>query len=112
MPTANHSTKHSALVRAIRLRLGMLSDVVLWPVQPGGVADATGRPMRCGPVGMSDLIGIVQGGRWLAIECKTGKGVLTPDQDRWQSLVRKMGGIAGVARGEEDAVRLYEEAKR
>ena len=108
----NHSTAHTSLVRSIRLAAGALPDVVLWPVLPGGVADASGRPIRCGPVGMSDLIGIVQGGRWIAIEVKTGRGTLTPDQERWQALIRKMGGVAVVARSVDDAMRAIEEARR
>ena len=109
---SNRNLAHTALVRAIRLRLGAMADLVLWPVLPGGVADASGRPIRCGPVGMSDLIGVVAPhGRWLAIEVKTGRGVLTPDQARWQSIVRSMGGVAGVARSVDDAVALCEEAR-
>lgn len=109
----NNSSGHSALVSAIRLELGREPDLTLWPVQPGGVADATGRPMRCGPVGMSDLIGILApAGRWIGLEVKTGKGKLRPDQVLWLDLIRRRGGFASEVRSVDDARAALQRARR
>ena len=109
----NNSCAHSALVSAIRLELGREPDLTLWPVQPGGIPDGTGRPMRCGPVGMSDLIGILAPiGRWFALEVKTGGGKLRTDQVLWIELIRRRGGFATEVRSVEDARAALARARR
>ncbi len=60
-------------------------------------------PMSC-PRGVSDLIGIAPGGKFLAIEVKTEKGRLTEHQERFLEAVRRSGGIALVARSVEDVI--------
>ena len=109
----NNSSSHSSLVSAIRLELGQEPDLTLWPVQPGGVADSTGRPMRCGPLGMSDLIGILAPlGRWVCLEVKTGRGKLRPDQVLWLDLIRRRGGFGAEVRSVEDARAALARARR
>ena len=109
----NNSSGHSALVSAIRLELGREPDLTLWPVQPGGIHDGSGRPMRCGPVGMSDLIGILApAGRWIGLEVKTGKGKLRPDQVLFHDLLRSRGGFCCVVRSVEDARAALDRARR
>lgn len=62
-----------------------------------------------GANGISDIIGVLRGGRWLAIECKEPGHVATPDQEAFMGCVREMGGIAFVACGIEDvAARMGE----
>lgn len=100
----NQSASHTALLRAIRLALGDEPDLVLWPVQPGGVHDETGRPMRTGPRGMADLIGILAPrGQWFCLEAKTGRARPSEHQKRWGALVRKHGGFYGIVRSVQDA---------
>lgn len=53
--------------------------------------------------GMSDIIGIVEG-RFLAIEVKSEKGVLSPDQKSFIMDVNESGGVAFVARSIQDVV--------
>lgn len=59
--------------------------------------------VRLGPEGMSDLIGWGPGGRFLAIECKYGRGRATEAQAAFLELVRASGGMSGIARSVEDA---------
>lgn len=62
-----------------------------------------------GANGISDIIGVLRGGRWLAIECKEPGHVATPDQEAFMGCVREMGGVAFVACGVEDvAARMGE----
>lgn len=56
--------------------------------------------------GGSDIIGIAPDGRFLAIEVKTKTGRATKEQLRFIEAVKKAGGIAGIARSQEDALEL------
>ena len=68
------------------------------------------RTIQAGLVkGSADIIGIGPGGRFVAIEVKTGKGQLRPEQKNFLQMVGNQGGIAGVARSVADAVRIIEE---
>lgn len=60
-------------------------------------------------VGSADIIGIRHAdGKLIAIEVKTGKGKTTPEQDRFIAHVQRIGGIAGVARSVEDALKIIQ----
>jgi hypothetical protein len=65
--------------------------------------------------GVADLICVVPPfGRFLAIEVKRpgARGRTTEDQDRWLAVVRRFGGVSGIATSVEEALGLVEEAKR
>lgn len=74
-----------------------------WPINVQGVPlhDGTGRHRPAPATGISDIVGIYQG-RFLAIECKSAKGVLRPAQEMFLRTVREAGGIALVARSVSD----------
>lgn len=68
------------------------------------------RPVKYGlSVGSADLIGFTNTGRFVAIELKTDKGKLRPEQVIWLKLVEEWGGIARVIRSVEEADALLEE---
>ncbi len=54
--------------------------------------------------GISDILGVLPGGRLLAIEVKTEKGKLSPHQERFIQNVNDNGGLAFVARSFDDVV--------
>ena len=54
--------------------------------------------------GISDILGVLPGGRMLAIEVKTEKGKLSPHQERFIQNVNDNGGLAFVARSFDDVV--------
>lgn len=60
-------------------------------------------------VGSSDLIGITKDGLFLAIEVKTKTGKATKEQLNFIKQVQQKGGIAGIARSPEDALRILNE---
>lgn len=103
-----------AIQQAIRVRYGR-GDVRLWRNNTGVLFDRAGRPVRFGLCnGSSDLIGlrsIVIGpehvGKRLAVfaavEVKTASGRATDEQKAFLSVVNDLGGLAGVARCEDDA---------
>lgn len=97
----------SDILASIRLSLGRLPNVLLFRNNVGGLYDKTGRFVRYGlGVGSPDLIGFtVRDDRaiFTAIEVKAETGVVSPEQKNFIALVRKHGGIAGVARSVEQA---------
>jgi hypothetical protein len=84
----------------------------------GTLRDANGRPVQFGLCkGSADLIGYrsiaitpemvgTTVAVFLSIEVKTATGRLRPEQQQWLDTVQAAGGIAGVARSVEDALRI------
>jgi hypothetical protein len=84
----------------------------------GTLKDQHGRPVTFGLAkGSADLIGWrtvtvtpemvgQQVAVFLSIEVKTATGRLRPEQQQWLAAVQTAGGIAGVARSVEDALRI------
>jgi hypothetical protein len=58
--------------------------------------------------GMSDIMGVLRDGRTLAIEVKSRTGRMRPGQEEFLQTIRQAGGVAGVCRSVDDAVRLLE----
>jgi hypothetical protein len=100
----------------IRLAVGTRSDLRLFRNNTGTLPDPrTGRPVQFGLArGSADLIGLrtvtitpeMVGQRvavFTSIEVKTSTGRVTPEQQNWLHMVRRAGGIAGVARSVRDA---------
>lgn len=61
--------------------------------------------------GVSDILGIMKGGRLLAIEVKTPVGRLTPEQDKFLKLITAAGGLAFVARSLDDVEKFLNPKK-
>lgn len=104
-------------LRAIRLAIGGRNDVVLWR-NSTGVAEYVDRHERSHRVpyglcpGAADLIGIIKPcGRFLAIEVKGPRGRLSKEQERFLALIKRSGGVAGVARTEAEAHALVDKAR-
>ena len=64
--------------------------------------------IRLAAPGVSDIIGWTEGGRFVAIEVKAPRGRLTDEQKAFIDLVRRSGGVAGVARSVEEARAILE----
>jgi hypothetical protein len=60
--------------------------------------------------GMSDIMGVLKDGRTLAIEVKSRTGRMRPGQEEFLQTIRQAGGVAGVCRSVDDAVRLLGDA--
>ena len=72
--------------------------------QNTGVAmTAEGRRIRFGRPGQAHIIGCYQG-RFVAIECKTARGVLSAAQVNYRNAVFNAGGTYIVARSAQDAL--------
>ena len=66
------------------------------------------RALRLAAPGVSDLIGWTEGGRFVAVEVKGPRGRVTDEQAAFLDLVRRSGGLAGVARSVADARAVLE----
>jgi hypothetical protein len=60
--------------------------------------------------GMSDIMGALKDGRALAIEVKSRTGRMRPGQGEFLQTIRRAGGVAGVCRSVEDAMKLLGDA--
>ena len=63
----------------------------------------TGKPFHYGLKGSSDIIGILNNGKFLAIEIKTGQAVQSKQQKFFAAMIQNMGGHYFVCRSVEDA---------
>lgn len=107
------------LQQRIRLALGTRPDTRLFRNQVGSLPDPrTGRLVTFGLArGSADLIGWrtvvvtpeMVGQRlavFTSIEVKTPTGRVAPAQQHWLGAVHQAGGVAGIARSVEDALRI------
>lgn len=108
----------TAILHAIRERLGQEPDLVLWRnAQATGERwnEKTGRTtMFRGGLGegTADLVGILAPtGRLVALEVKSASGRVLEAQGQWLSLVRRMGGFAAIVRSVDEAVAAIERAR-
>ena len=107
------SNPETIIQNKIRLAIGSDPNVVLWRLNQGKFEGADGIPRFYGIVpGASDLLGIVQGGRWTALEVKTAQGRLSEDQALFLRLVNRRGGYAAVVRSVDQAVEHVAAAAR
>lgn len=58
--------------------------------------------VRAGIKGQCDLYGIVEGGGHIELELKAAKGRLSPEQETWMALMRRMGVPCLVLKSEKD----------
>ena len=92
--------KESTIQKHILLYLGYSQIVVptFWR-QNAGAVRTENRFVKLGKAGVSDIIGILWDGRFLAIEVKTPKRRtnVSPAQQKFLEVVNKAGGVGFVA---------------
>ena len=81
--------------------------IYAWRNHTTGIYNAKGGGfIPTGMQGVADILGILEGGRFLAIEVKTEKGKTTENQDNFLKMIDEKGGLSFVARSIEDVDRL------
>lgn len=80
---------HQELVRAILLWLHSNFDGRWWENPTGAVKSQSGRFIRFGLLGSTDIVGFTCQGRAVYIEVKTGSGRLSKDQIKFRDMVKK-----------------------
>lgn len=100
--------KETQLVQLVRLACAEAGAIV-WRNNTGSLPDTNGRWVQYGLCkGSADLVGIFEG-RFLAIEVKKPEGRLRKEQRQFLDIIRKNGGIAGVARYPSDVKKILKE---
>ena len=103
----------SALLAQVLLALGSRPDCRVWRCNTGRLLNPqSGRWISFGLKGSADILGILRGGRFLAIETKTPEGRLRPEQRAFRGMILTFGGVYVVARSVADAVAGVEGALR
>ncbi len=95
--------RESVIQRAILEYLAW-RGVFVFRVNQQGVPlhDGSGRYRPSPTRGVSDILGVLKGGRFLAIEVKRPGGRATPDQLQFLTRISQEGGLAFVATSVED----------
>ncbi|GHT89234.1 hypothetical protein FACS1894137_18170 [Spirochaetia bacterium] len=89
-------------IKAACLRYLERRGLFAWNNPTGAVQVRPGEWLHFGKKGSSDILGILPGGRFLAIEVKAKGGSLTPEQAAFLERVRGLGGVAIIARSFRD----------
>jgi hypothetical protein len=70
------------------------------------------RFVRYGKLGASDIVGLLPGGRFIAVECKAPGGRLSDHQIKYLEDIERMGGLAVIARSVEDLEKILRNQKQ
>jgi hypothetical protein len=98
-------TAEGAVVKAC-LEYLKLRGAFVWRNNTGALKDKKDRPVFFGKVGSSDIIGLLPGGRFIAVECKAPGGRLSNHQIEFLTQIENMGGLAIIARSVEDVEKI------
>lgn len=105
--TETQLVKSILAVVALRYR----GKVLLHRNNTGAHTTDGGRFVRYGlGVGSADLVGVLLGGRYMALECKTKQGRVSPEQTRWLADMRDLGAVAEVVRSVDEACAVIDAA--
>ena len=88
----------------------LVRGIYAWNNSTGAMEIRPGQYMKFGKKGSSDIIGILPGGRFLAVECKSRGGRLSERQKEFLKAVNDCGGLGIVAYGIDDIETAFLEA--
>ena len=102
--------KHQILVNEILCVLSKNKNIRVWANNTGSAMSFDSeRILKYGLVGSADILGIVApNGTMLCVEVKTGAGVQSEAQKRFQEMITSRGGIYTLARSVDDIKYLLE----
>jgi len=104
--TKKRTNPETRLQSQIMRALKGVPGLALWRNNAGAIDRGGGVMMRFGLTkGAPDLIGIYRG-RFVGLEIKTRTGRVTAEQNVFLNTVRAYGGLAGVVRSLDDALRI------
>lgn len=106
------ATAHENLSKLARLALSQNKLAKIWANNTGTAKSITGdRVIAYGLKGSSDNIGIARDGKFIAVEIKTGKDVLRPEQIAFRDLILENNGYHFVIRSEKDIGEMVNEIR-
>lgn len=77
--------------------------IFCWKQHNAGIQKANGRYIPAGMVGVSDIMGVMPDGRFLAVEIKRPGGKVSPSQQIFLDNVRRNRGLAWVVQSIKEA---------
>jgi hypothetical protein len=86
-------------VKAACLRYLEKRGIKAWNNPSGCIRVAPDRWVHFGKKGSADILGCLPDGRFLAVEVKAARGVLSPEQREFLADIKALGGLAIVVRG-------------
>lgn len=92
---------HGALVNQC-IRWLYLNGCFVWENKSGAWKTDSGRPIRYGKVGSTDIIGMTRTGKFIGVEVKVGKDTLKPQQEMFRDRMLAHGAIYVEARSLDD----------
>lgn len=109
----DRTEEHQQLCDDILFHIGSRPECRLWPrvVGVGRALNNYDHVISYGIPGEADLQGIMApSGRMIAIEVKTGQGVLSDKQKTWRAMAEKFGALYIEARSLEQAIEEVDKA--
>lgn len=97
-------TAEADVLKAVLATLEMHPRVAWVARMNSGAFQVEGRFIKAGFKGCSDILGMLKGGRMLAVECKSSKGKESADQAAFGARVAQDGGMYVVARSVDDVM--------
>lgn len=97
--------KEHEIMQGILISIGSLPDVRIWRNNTGSIKTQDGRFITFGLKGSADMLGILKGGKFLAIEVKTATGRQSEQQKSFQKMIEAFGGVYILARSVDDVNR-------
>ena len=94
----------ASVLKAVLATLELHPKVAWVARMNSGAFQVEGRFIKAGFKGCSDILGMLKGGRTLAVECKSSKGKESPDQAAFGAAVAAGGGLYVVARSVDDVM--------
>lgn len=82
----------------------------VWNNPTGAVQLAPNRWLHFGKKGSSDIIGILPGGRFFAVEVKAPGGRLSPEQKQFLDDISRLGGLAVMVQDWRELAQILREA--
>jgi hypothetical protein len=106
---STRAERETGIVKAV---LGYLRFVRRWPAWRNntGAVRVGRRLIRFGEVGAADILGVLPGGRLLAVECKRPGNRATAAQAAWLAMIAEGGALALVVVSVEDLAAQLREA--
>jgi hypothetical protein len=99
--------QHEELVKEILLTISKTQLARAWENKTGA-AYRRKQLIYYGLKGSADILGILADGRFLAIECKTGKARQTKEQRNFQRMIETFNGVYIIARSVVDIKNFFQ----
>jgi hypothetical protein len=97
-------------IKAACLQYMKKRGIKAWNNPTGAVRITPNRWLHFGLKGSTDILGLLPGGRFLAVETKSTRGKLSPEQREFLADINTLGGMAIVARSWQDIDKALREA--